>query len=318
MAAAALRALIVGGGGFIGSHLSRHCLDQGDEVHVLARDGSDISRLDAVRGRLTIHRLALDDRGALEKCLRDVRPDWICHLAVRTRTAARPDLHDLPQSIDDNLRPLLNLAMAIAATDHPPKALVRVGSLAEYGGGAAVPHDEREREDPLDSYTASLVAGTHYLQMVSSRLPCRVTTARPALVYGPTQSDSFFIPALIRSCLGGRVTIVRRPEARRDIVHVQDVARALRLLAMAPAAPAILNIATGMGPTIGEIAEKIRLLTNAPEDLVRYEGEGGAESSDIMVGSPALAAAAIGWRAEIGLDEGLAKLVSSERLDPYP
>ena len=87
--------------------------------------------------------------------------------------------------------------------------MIRAGSLAEYGL-APLPTREEAREEPVTVYGASLVAATHFVGALQSRLPFSVATARLALVYGPSQSIDYLVPLLITRCLAGKNSIVNR------------------------------------------------------------------------------------------------------------
>lgn len=188
--------LIIGGAGFIGSHLAQHCITRGDEVQIIVRPQTDLWRLGKFPLRPNVHTLNLGDRAALERCFREVRADEIYHLAFQTRRQQTSNFSDVEQSINVDILNLVNILAAAAATKHSPRAFVRAGSLAEYGNGPA-PYTEDQRENPLNAYSAALTAATHYTQMLQPRLPFSTYTARLALAYGPYQDQSFLIPTLI-------------------------------------------------------------------------------------------------------------------------
>ena len=83
----------------------------------------------------------------------------------------------------------------------------------------------------MTAYGAGVVAATHLTAALQPRLPFRISTARLALVYGPAQSTDYLIPYLIQRCLDGLPSVVRRPDDRRDLIHVDDVVDGLLRLA---------------------------------------------------------------------------------------
>ncbi|MDB5685841.1 MAG: hypothetical protein JWR77_430, partial [Rhizorhabdus sp.] len=180
------------------------------------------------------------------------------------------------------------------------------GSLAEYGNGA-MPSHEDQREDPLTVYTAAMVAGAHYARMLQPRLPFPVITARFALVYGPGQSEDYFLPWLVRRCLAGQPSDVRRPQSRRDMIYIDDVVEGLRGMAtVALPGGTILNLSTGQAPTVGEIAMFVLAACRADPALVRFEQEDAPNfRAETLHGSPARACNLLGWAARTPLAEGL-------------
>ncbi len=304
------RVLITGGAGFVGAHLAQRCLDRGDEVHLLVRKETSLARVLPILAQLHVHCLSFGDHNRLHACLAAVEPDDIYHLAVTTRGRVQPDFGDLSQGLDD-LSNLMRLVSAAATLRRPPRAFIRCGSLAEYGTGP-VPAVESQREAPTTAYAASLVAGTHYLQGLAGRLPFRALTARLALVYGPGQSEAFFIPDCLRRLREARPVTVQRPSDRRDLVHVADVVEGLLTLAAAPHfAGNVANICTGYAPTMHDVAVMIAMATKADPSLVELSGNAPAEPVSHLECSPLLVATQTGWKARIGFAQGLTDLVAT-------
>jgi nucleoside-diphosphate-sugar epimerase len=298
--------LIFGGTGFIGSHLARHCLDLGDEVAIAARPESNPWRLADLHGRLKIHSVALSDRQALVRLFYEVRADHVFFLAAQAKRPPKTDFSDVNDSINEDLFGLLNVLSACAAGGSIPKNLVRAGSLAEYGNNP-VPYVESQREKPLNAYAASMAAGTHFAQMMQPRLPFPAIHARLALCYGTTQSSDFLIPTLIRNGLARRQTVLSRPHDRRDIIYVQDVVEGLRKLAGASLpGGTIINLATGIAPSMAEIAKFILQALGEREDLIVFdEAPIQPDTTSHLCGAPDLARELIGWSAKTGFAQGL-------------
>ncbi|WP_065792123.1 MULTISPECIES: NAD-dependent epimerase/dehydratase family protein [unclassified Ensifer] len=300
--------LIVGGAGFIGSHLVARCVKEGHAVHVLVRPETNVHRLRRADLEAQLHILHLDDRSALERCFAATRPDYVYYLAAATRRKQEARLGDAFASVQEDLIGLLSTIAAAAETQHPPVAFVRAGTLAAYGG-TPLPHVETQREVPKTTYAAALVAGGHYIDALQPRLPFPIVTARLSLVFGPAQSDAFLIPSLIRRCLGGERSIIRRPNEKRDLLFVDDAVEAMYRLSMARLQGAsIVNIASGNAPTMREVAALIVAATGADPALIELLPTRGSDDVDLCP-SPALAAELFGWKADISLHRGIARTV---------
>jgi UDP-glucose 4-epimerase len=304
------RVLIIGGAGFIGSHLARHCIARDDEVHILARPQADLWRVADIHTSLTLHSLDLRDQGALDRCFAEARPDEVYHLATQVRWQPALDFSDTHQSVSTDVLNLIAVLAAAAAAIPPPRVMVRAGSLAEYGNGP-VPYVESQRENPLNSYAAALTASTHCAQMLQSRLPFAILTARLALTYGPTQNEDFLIPTLIRNCLAGKRTRILRPDDRRDLIYVTDVSDALCRLARSELpGGTIVNVATGIAPPMRDVADLVARVVGADPaliDIIDTSGTVGEAHNAYtnICGSPALARKLLDWGASIPLIEGL-------------
>ncbi|MFB0613101.1 NAD-dependent epimerase/dehydratase family protein [Aurantiacibacter poecillastricola] len=296
--------LVFGAAGFIGSHLARRLLAEGAEVHAVVREGSSLERLRTLGDALRLHRFDMRDTAALERCIAKTAPEEVYHLAAETRDAATEDPVAIGQSLTDYLEPLMHLLAFLANTSRPPRVLVRAGSIAEYGD-AALPYREDRREHPVTPYGARMLAATHQCMLLEKSLPFPVHTARLALTYGEGQSESFLLPALIKACEEGRRFTIRRPDDRRDLIHVDDVVEAmLRLGKATDAGSLMVNIATGTAPTMREVAERVAELTGCSKSLLTY-GQSTEDESSILLASTEHAQEKIGWSARIDLERGL-------------
>jgi nucleoside-diphosphate-sugar epimerase len=303
------RVLITGGAGFIGSHLVSRHVERGHQVHVVIRRGTVLP--DSLRERnVVVHDFPLNDGEAFGRCLHLTQAEQIFHLAARTRWLPKADLSDAQGSVCDDLAIFLKLLSAASAADRPPRIFVRTGTLAEYGS-SPTPRRETMREKPINAYTASMAAAAHYAEMLQSRLPFPVITARLALTYGPGQSEDFLIPQMIRNCLSGKATNIRNPDARRDLLYVGDAVDALCLIGQARGLKGgPINIATGRSPTMRRTAKAILRATGADPSLVTFEGAGPSDALMDMRASSALARKLIGWQAETALEDGIARTVA--------
>ena len=255
-------------------------------------------------------RFDLRSERELGKCLSDVGADVIFHLAASPRRPQRPNLADAKEYVREDLDCLVVLLAAAAGIRNPPNCLIRTGSLAEYGS-APVPHGEDVRELPVTAYGAGLVAQTHFVNALQPRLPFCVATARLALVYGPSQSTDYLLPSLITRCLAGEHSIVRRPTDRRDLVFVEDVVSALLLMAAVPLpGAAVINISSGVAPTMREVAEHVIEQTGAESGLVEYADDSSPSGPVDLRPSPERARRLLGWQAGTTLGEGLERTVN--------
>lgn len=310
------RSLVTGAAGFIGSHLVSRLVARGDEVHVVVRPETAFDRLRGVTGAIVVHKLNLADGPALSDCLNAAAPEHVYHLATQTRASAEPGFDTALRTIREDQANLITLLATMANMPVPPAAFVRTGTIAEYGR-APLPYREYEREEPVSPYGASMVAGTHYIQMLEAVLPFPVITARLALVYGAGQSEEFLVPALIRACLEGRNMLVRRPCDRRDLLYIDDAVDALvRLAENPPPGCSILNIATGTAPTMREVAGLVIAATGADPSLVEFDEMGSAAGESELRAATGRAKALIGWSAAMPLDKGIARTVAAMSRSP--
>lgn len=307
--------LVTGATGFLGSHLTRRLLAQGHQVHVLARPDSDFRRLRDCRERLSVWTGDVTDFASVRAACRGAQPERIFHLAGDTSLRAfSGDWDSVERAASLGIGGLLNLLRAASEAAPDVRCIVRTGGLEEYGDGPS-PFVESQREAPCSPYSFAQTAGTHLSQMMQPHLPFAVVTLRPTLIYGPDQSSDFLIPSLIRTLLRGRRFTLTEGRQQRDLLHVDDFVSAVAAAADRHASlhGAILNIATGEGHAIRDIAQRIAGKLDAAALLDIGGAPDRATEIFDLVGDATLARERLDWRPQVPLDEGLARTIAWHR-----
>ncbi len=241
-----MRALVTGATGFIGSHLVEHLLEQGHEVSILTRPGSDRSRLD---GRpIDVHVADPTDAPALGRALRGI--DLVFHVAGFMRGRRWPEY------VAGNIEPARALASAAADLDNPPRRLLYISSLAA-GGPAPTPEPLTEDDPPrpIDHYGRSKLEAEQQIMAVGDRLP--VTIIRPPVVYGP--NDRNFLPLIRTAQRFGIAPTIGSPKKRISTIHAHDLARGALLAATMDKAAGRLYYLTTHTATLAEMVDAIAL-----------------------------------------------------------
>lgn len=304
------RVLITGGTGFIGAYLARDCLRRGDEVTILARAGSTPWRLADLTGRLRIETIEPCDTRGLVRLVAELRPERVFHLAATTRIAERLAMTDLSHAMINNFEPLQALVDALRRLDSRP-VVVRAGTLAEYGQAPRI-HQPDAPECPQDAYGFSAVAGTHLLRMARDRLGLPAVTARLCLTYGGGQSGDFLIPDMIRKGLDGISPRLRRPLARRDLMHVADVVAALQVIAgHAATLPPVVAVSTGQPVPMQAVAEIIAGILAGRSSVTRNIVDDPDEPQTLSC-HPSPELLDLGWQPKVALNKGLRETVTWE------
>src|SRR5690349_11222523 len=128
----ARRALITGGTGFIGSSLSCRLARDQWAVHVVTRPGSDVTPLDPIRDRLTLH--VYDGSTAeLLRIIDDAKPSVVFHLAAMAVAQHRPS--DIIPLLSANVIFGTQLLEAMAAAK--VHCLVNTGTFWQHYTGEA-------------------------------------------------------------------------------------------------------------------------------------------------------------------------------------
>jgi UDP-glucose 4-epimerase len=318
-----MRALITGGAGFIGSHLTEALLAQGDEVTIIddLSTGS-IDNISHLKGTPNFQYVI--DTIANESILAELidRCDVVFHLAaaVGVKLIVEQPVH----TIETNVRGteiILKLA-------NKKKKLVVIASTSEvYGKSADVPF--HEGADLVMGATvkhrwayACSKAIDEFLALAyykERKLP--VIIVRLFNTVGPRQTGQYgmVLPTFVRQALSGQpMTVFGDGTQTRSFTFVGDVVEALVTLVRTPEAVGeVFNIGNSQEVSIRELADKVRAQTGSqsPIVLIPYDEayESGFEDMPRRVPDITKIGHAIGFRPEIGLDEIIARVIDSFR-----
>jgi len=303
-----MRTLVTGGAGFIGSHIVEELLRRGDTVRVLDNFSTGTrENLEGIRGNIEI----------LEGDLRDGRTvkasvfgmDVVFHLAAFV---------SVPQSMaDPETCFAVNVGGTVALLDASRQAgvhkVVLSSSTAVYGDTDVFPTIEETPLRPLSPYALSKQVNELYARLYTRSLGLPVSALRYYNVYGPRQRpDSDYaaaIPIFVRRLVAGEpITIFGDGKQSRDFIFVKDVVRANLLAAESDSAGEAFNICTGREINLLDLLEELSEVVPRQPDIHFEAGRPG----DIFrsAGSPFLAAASFGFRAQTSLADGLAQTVA--------
>ena len=296
--------LVTGGAGFIGSHLVRWLVEAGHAVRVLDNLVT-AHNLDPVASAIDMRQADLQDADAVREAV--VGVDYVFHLAA---------LISVVQSVD---QPLLTHAINVSATLGLLEAaraagvrrVVQVSSAAVYGDPAQVPTPESSPPEPLSPYGLSKHIAEEYGQLYTRLYGLECVALRFFNVYGPRQDPhspyAAAVPRFVDALAsGGQPTVFGDGLQTRDFTFVEDNVRALWAAASAPeVAGGVFNVGRGQPVTVLELITTLA-------DLLGVEAHphfAPARTGEIRHSCAVVDALAerAGFRAEIGLREGLGK-----------
>ena len=266
------RALVTGGGGFIGSHLVDALLDTGLEV-VSFDDYSSGHRANLAHHekhpRLQIVEGDVADAAALGASVRGV--DVIFHNAACKKTLS---LLDPRRDVDTNVKGTLNVVLA--AREHGARKLVVASTGSVYGEAVELPQTESHPLRPVSLYGIDKLAGESLALLLGRELALDVTVLRYFHVYGPRQESgryggviAIFCERLLR---GEAPTVYGDGSQQRSFTYVADVVRANLLVAREPRSRGqAYNCASGLQITVGDMYAQLQQLAGRPDLAPRFE-----------------------------------------------
>ncbi|MES1242668.1 MAG: SDR family oxidoreductase [Acidobacteriota bacterium] len=299
--------LVTGGAGFIGSHLADALLARGARVRVL--DDLSTGRRENIPG----------DAELVEGDIRDVHA---CRAACSgvAYVFHQAALGSVPRSIAD---PATTIAVNVtgtanvlaAAREAKVRRVVYASSSSVYGDSGSVLKREGEEGRPISPYAASKAMNEALADVFARCYGMEVVGLRYFNVYGPRQTPegpyAAVIPRFLRACLAGEAPVIYGDGAQsRDFTFVEDAVEANLLAAGAPAEACgrAYNVARGERSTVAGLAERIREAAGcglAPRHEPPRPGDVPHSQADA-----AAAEAQLGFRARVGLAEGLERTLS--------
>ncbi|MCO1580331.1 NAD(P)-dependent oxidoreductase [Crossiella sp. SN42] len=299
MSARTVRAVVLGGTGFLGRHLCRHLARSGYEVLALARRpaplpaGCRFQRLD----------------------LTGVAPDRLAALLAAERAAVVVNAAGALWEADDPAMVALNAAavdilLTALGMLRPAPRLVHLGSVYEYGRqpeGAEL--TETSPADPRTTYARTKFRATQDILSAGGHVAALVL--RLSTVIGPDAPRQSLLGQLAAQLAGhpaDPVPLELPPlSGNRDFVDVRDVAGAVLAAARRPGVTGVLNIASGrLVPVRAAVRELIEISGRPVTAVTRLRGrprrDDGFGAHRIVIDQ---ARHRLGWTPTRGLTDAL-------------
>ncbi|HUF76628.1 MAG TPA: SDR family oxidoreductase [Longimicrobiales bacterium] len=263
-------ALVTGGAGFVGSHLTDRLVADGWSVRVLDDFSSGRERnLERCAGSAEVVRGDLRDESLLDKALRDVE--------VVFHQAAVPSV---PRSVAEPLRTNdVNVTGTLRLLEAARRAEVRrvvfAASSSAYGDTPELPKVESMPANPRSPYALQKFAGEVYCRLYTSLYGLETVALRYFNVFGPRQDpDSEYaavIPKFVKACLTeAPPCIYGDGEQTRDFTFVRDVVRANLLAADSrDAVGTVVNVAGGERISLNRLLAHVKEITGSKVEAVR-------------------------------------------------
>lgn len=299
------RVLLTGATGFVGANLARRLLRDGHELHVLIREAHDPWRIEELRADLELRVVDLADPVSLASVVREIRPDWIFHLAAYGAYASQRDV-DL--AVGTNVAATIHLVDI--CSDLGFEAFVNTGSSSEYGFADHAPSEDGPIA-PNSLYAVTKAAATLYCQHIARRDGRRIVTLRLYSAYGPWEEPTRLVPQLVLEGLEGRLPPLVSPHVARDFVFVDDICEAYLLAAAGPTPPpgSVYNVGTGRQTRLRDLVALVRRILPIAVEPSWGSMSDRAWDTTVWVADPRRIRDELGWRPVHDLETGLRRTI---------
>jgi len=251
------RIVVTGGGGFIGSNIVKHLLEDNEVIVVDDFSTGRMENLEGIVEKITLIQGSITDLDLMMRTFRDV--DFVLHQGA---------LPSVPRSIDDPvISNLVNvdgtLNVLVAARDNNVEKVVFAASSSAYGDTPTLPKVETIPSNPLSPYAVTKFTGELYMKVFNDVFGLRTTSLRYFNVFGPGQDPtsqySAVIPKFVRAIINDQSpTIYGDGEQSRDFTFIKDVIQAnIKAAESRKADGEMINVAKGDRTTVNELARLI-------------------------------------------------------------
>jgi len=301
-----IKALIIGGAGFVGDYLINHLVDELKwDIYV-----TKMSREDLNNDKAKTYDLDILDKAQINEVLEKVRPDYIFHLAAQSSVALswkNPGL-----TIDVNIKGSVNVMDAIRILDYKPRMLF-IGSGEEYGNikPEESPIIEENLVRPGNIYAATKACQNMIGKIYSDAYDMDIMMVRAFNHIGPNQAPIFVVADFCKQVVeierGEKEPIIYTGNlnAKRDFTDVRDVVRAYGLLIQKGKKGETYNIGSGNAISIQEILDRILKLSKVEIKNEVDPAKIRPVDVPIIAANIAKVKATAGWIPRISLDTTL-------------
>jgi UDP-glucose 4-epimerase len=308
-APAPMNVLVTGGCGYVGSHVSLGLARVGHRVTVVDNLslGSPENIRDGLPEPLPVVQVDVRDSEALASVMEQAEPQVVIHLAA---------LHFIPACNKDPQRAIrVNVdgtqGVLKAAAEASSVVGVVVASTAAVYAPSADAHSESSEIGPTDIYGLTKLWSEQLADLFGRSTGKSVGIARLFNVFGPGETNPHLIPTIVRQLQQGPELRLGNLSTKRDYIYVEDVARGLIALAQAVLAGQSLTCNLGSGRQYDgrEIIDTLARLMERDVHLTTDAGRVRASDRPSLLCDPTRAFEALGWQAQINLEQGLERTV---------
>lgn len=299
-----MKALIIGGNGFVGKHLVKHLKnDKHWDVYITKRGQNPINT--KVDGEFNLDILNKEE---IKEVIKKVSPDYVFHLAAQSSVAVSWENPLL--TVDVNIKGTINLLDAIRECEVSPRILI-IGSGEEYGYilPDEIPIPENNLLRPGNIYAATKVAQNMISKVYTDAYKMDIVLVRAFNHIGPGQSPLFvvsdFCKQIVEIKKGIRKNIIKvgNLSAKRDFTDVRDVVKAYSLLIEKGKKGETYNVGSNKAIAIQDILNKIIKISGIEVKVIIDSEKLRPVDVPVIEADTRKIKSDIGWEKEIDIDK---------------
>ncbi len=298
--------LVLGGSGFIGSHVAQRGINNGYETYVVCKT---LPKQEKLIRDVNYINLDITDKNKL-LILSQISFEYIINLSGYVDHSSFFEAGK--ELINLHFSSLVNLVSTIRKDNLI--RFVQIGSSDEYGDNIA-PQVETQIEKPLTPYSFAKLASTNFIKFLFQSENFPGTILRPFIIYGPGQKKDRLIPYVINRSLKNENFEVSSGKQIRDFLHIDDAVDAIFLSLNEDAVNGrIINLGSGhprsVKSVIQFIVKEIGLGNPLYSDFKIRKGENLELYPNLD-----LVKKILNWESKISFELGLKNVIKSYKED---
>ena len=304
-----MKYLVTGGAGFIGSHLTKKLVEEGNDITIIDNLNTGKEKnLESIKNKIDFVKGSILDIELLEKLTKDV--DGVYHQAalasVQDSFFKSDEYHDVNVNGTENILKL--------AKQYNFK-VVYASSSSVYGNPVRIPIRESDEKNPINPYAETKLKKEELAQKYSE-MGVKVIGLRYFNVFGKGQSKEY---AGVLKLFLERIRDKLPPKINgdgtqfRDFVYVGDVVNANIMSMNSDVNHAFFNVGTNTSITILDLAKII--IKFAKLDLEPIFGPALKGDVQKTIANIDLIKEKIGWKPGVILEEWINEIISMNKFD---
>ena len=297
--------MIMGGAGFVGSHLAEYLLKKRHKIVICTK--TSVKNIDSIREKIEIEKIDVTNYVKLEKFIIKKKPDVIIHLAGNT---SHSKSFESPfNDLDSNTKSTLNVLEIIRKT--LPKCKFILGStFVVIGKPNKLPVNEQTPCNPTTMYGVNRLSSEYYTKIYNQVHGLNTNIFRITNSFGPKEQiipNKNAINYLIyKGFKGENITIYNSGKFFRDLIYISDVVSAINKIMTKGKQGELYWISSSKKTWFYEIGNTLEKLTNAktkyvkPPKYTKKVDVGNFVVSNLKMRS-------LGWKPKISVKVGIEK-----------
>jgi UDP-glucose 4-epimerase len=298
-----MRCVILGGGGFLGSHLSKALIINGVDVRIFDRPEARYLEYSRQQG-VTVFTGDFFNPEDVIQAISDC--DLVYHLI--STTVPQTSIDDPYSDVKTNVLGTLRLLEAMRKAEVKKIVFISSGGTV-YGIPQEIPIKEDHPTEPISSYGICKLTIEKYLHLYWKLYGLDYSILRVANAYGerqPVQGTQGVIGVFLDQAFhNSEIMVWGDGSVVRDYIYAGDIVSAFIKVGTYTGGPRVFNIGAGQGYSVNEIINIIGQVIQRPLEIKNMPGR--VFDIPINVLDISLAKKVLNWQPTVGIMEGISR-----------